>query len=234
MKKNDLFRFKKFEISHRDNGQKVSTDSVLLGAWADLNHAKKILDIGTGCGILALMATQRNVNASVTAIEKNEIFIVEAQRNFNASLFGNRIKGLHVNMNDFKGKFDFILCNPPYFINSLVSPVKERNEARHSEDFDISVLFQKAVELLDENGILSVVFPFNCFSLAVDEATKNNFKLIRICEIKHSQNSKAPSLILAEFSQSIYEFKNENLAIKNGDHYSQQYADLLQDFLTIF
>lgn len=234
MKKNDLFRFKNFEVTHKLNGQKVSTDSVLLGAWARVNQAKKNLDLGTGCGILALMAAQRNLNSFVTAIEKNELFLAEARKNFQSSPFRNRIEGIHSNVNDFKGKFDSILCNPPYFINALLSPDANRNEARHSEDFDISVLFKRAAELLDEKGLLSLVFPFQYFQMTEEEAGKNNFNLNRICEVKHFQSSDTPSLILSEYSLTKNGLEKEELIIKNGDNYSQKYADLLGEFLIIF
>lgn len=234
MKKNDLFRFKSFEITHKLNGQKVSTDSVLLGAWAKVNHAEKILDIGTGCGILALMAAQRNFNAFITAIEKNELFLTEACKNFQSSPFRNRIEGIHSNATDFKGKFDSILCNPPYFRNALLSPDAKRNEARHSEDLDISVLIKKASELLSERGILSLVFPFQYFPMAEEEAGKNKFNLVRICEVRHNQNSNTPSLILAEYSLIKRALEKEELIIKNGNNYSQKYSNLLGEFLLIF
>ncbi len=131
--RDDFFTFKQFKLRHRDAAMKVGTDAVLLGSWAfDATNPNRILDVGTGCGILALMMSQRFPTAQIEAIELEKKAFDEAQYNFENSPFSERLRialGNFLEMSEDE-KFDAIICNPPYYQDKISSSIPERNMAR--------------------------------------------------------------------------------------------------------
>ena len=235
MKKNETFKFKKFEVNHKINAQKVSTDSVLLGAWSNLEESRNILDIGTGCGVLALMAAQRTLQAQITAIEIDCSFAEEARFNFTNSLFSNRINLLNEDVRQFSTeKFDHIICNPPYFANSLKSEINSRNQARHDLNLSLENLAETGSRLMSFNGKISMVIPLQRMETLIKFFNLFELYLTRRCDVKHTNNS-LQSLCLLEFQNVKTEIvENAELIIKNGDEYTNEYKNLLRDFLLIF
>jgi len=235
MKKNEVFKFKQFDIIHRVNAQKVSTDSVLLGAWADLIESKRILDIGTGCGVLALMSAQRNLNAEIIAIEIEKLFAEEARINFDHSQFSSRINLINLDVKNFSaGKFDHIICNPPYFSNSLKSNIHLRNNARHDLNLSFDSLAETVSKILDINGKISLVVPFIKQKDVIKSFATFELFPTRICKVSHNEESPS-SLSLIEFQNSNRSLISESeLVIKDGIEYNEKYRLLLRDFLTIF
>ena len=128
------FRFKQFAVEQDDVAMKVGTDGVLLGAWADCNGAKRILDIGTGTGVIALMLAQRNAEAEVQAVEIDETATRRARSNFDLSPWAERLTVENCAVQEFAPaeKFDLIVSNPPYFVDSLLPPDAKRSTARHT------------------------------------------------------------------------------------------------------
>jgi len=161
-KKPDLFRLKQFSISHHASTLKVGTDSLLLGAWA--TSGKRMLDVGTGCGIVALMATQQGDDSSQTdAIDIHEQSVQEANANFKNSPWSHRIKAFHCSIQDFNPgySYDVILCNPPFFTAGNPSDKHPRAAARHSLTLDIEGLVTHARRLLGGEGSLITILPFD-------------------------------------------------------------------------
>lgn len=126
------FRFKQFEINHEKSTLKVGTDAVLLGAWTPIPApCGRILDIGSGCGVITLMLAQRS-NAQITGVDIDKPSIEEAAENANNSLWKNRINFINCSIQDFctaehQNNFDLIVSNPPFFVDSLKSPVHSRS-----------------------------------------------------------------------------------------------------------
>jgi len=160
MASGNVFHFRLFSVTQEKSPMKVGTDSVLLGAWCHLENALDILDIGTGTGILALMAAQRS-NAAITAIDIDPEAISEASSNASASPWADRIVTKCIDVRDFypDSRFGAIICNPPYFRNSLKSPVSGRNLARHTVTLDYGSLAQAAARMMCPDGRLSVIIP---------------------------------------------------------------------------
>ena len=144
---------------------KVGTDGVLLGAWARVEHCRHILDMGTGTGLVALMAAQRS-EAHIVAIDLDADAVAQAADNVAASPWKERIhvleadaRNLEFKIQDSEFLFDSILCNPPFFENALKCPDAQRTMARHTDTLTFDELARSAARLLAPEGELSVVIP---------------------------------------------------------------------------
>src|SRR5260370_18448549 len=146
-----IFKFKQFDVDQRGCAMKINTDGVLLGALVDASDPKTVLDIGTGRGVIALMLAQRFNDAHIDAVEIDPIAAQTAERNFNNSLFSQRLNIYPIGFEQFFDqhpgkKYDLIISNPPFFITSLKSPKANKELSKHTdEDFFknlISVLSQ--------------------------------------------------------------------------------------------
>jgi tRNA1Val (adenine37-N6)-methyltransferase len=152
------FRFKQFSVDDSKCAMKVGTDAVLLGAWADVTCAETILDIGTGCGLIALMAAQRS-NAHITAIDIDESTTLQSKENFLSSPWHDRLEAIHIEQFQPDYLFDLIICNPPFFKNALKTPFHERNLARHNDSLSFESLVSHVNILLSENGKFFFILP---------------------------------------------------------------------------
>jgi len=157
--------FKQFEIHDDACGMKVGTDALVLGALAGSHQPvptiKRVLDIGTGSGILALMLAQRFPQARIDAIEVEREAAHQATQNVEGSPFSDRIRVHHAALQGWGGGegFDLIVCNPPFFHNHPKSKDRKRNLARHDDAMPLSVLLSRAKLLLANAGMMEVIFP---------------------------------------------------------------------------
>jgi len=229
------FNFKQFSICQDKTAMKVGTDGVLLGAWADVTPANLILDIGTGTGLIALMAAQRNPDSKIIAIEIDPEAAAQARENVLQSPFVSRIK---VIQNDFfvwstDLKFDRILCNPPFYTNRHQAGNAVRTTARHASTDEILRLLQKSSELLSPVGSVSIIVP-----LEILELIKAEFKSLcisRMCMVQPTPFKPAHRALI-ELATFPVNFKVENLVIEaEGRHrYSESYVKLTKDFYLNF
>jgi tRNA1Val (adenine37-N6)-methyltransferase len=204
------FSFKQFTIQQELCAMKVGTDGVLLGAWADVkstslqvHKSTSILDVGTGTGLIALMAAQRNPEAHIIAIDVNPDAVRQAQENVGASPFANRII---VRQTDFRkgveGHFDAILCNPPYFENALRCPDASRSTARHSDTLSFDDLALNASSLLRPLGTLSVIIPSERRMDMIAACATQGLTLVRETHVR-TLPTKPPKRILLEFISGL-------------------------------
>ena len=164
MTKKQIFKFKKFEIDQTGSTMKVGTDGILLGAWCDLSDAKKVLDIGTGTGLIALMAAQRSrEDAKIEAVEIDEDSYNQAVVNCKSSDWHQKINLYHLPIQEFAQKaqnvFDHIICNPPFFSGGTLSSSKDRNSVRHTIKLSHQDLLRSVRSLMSSSGKLSVILP---------------------------------------------------------------------------
>ena len=176
---NDYFQFRQFTVRQSRCAMKVGTDGTLLGAWATVPPKPcRVLDIGTGTGLVALMLAQRFPQASVTALDIDSEAVLQARENVQSSPFADRIEVIQADAADFDAKepFDVVVSNPPYFEQSLECPDQQRTLARHAASLTYTQLTRTAFRLLGDEGTFSVVIPVDCrsrmegvpFCLAVD------------------------------------------------------------------
>ena len=231
---NDYFQFKQFTIHQQRCAMKVGTDGTLLGAWARVPAASaRILDIGTGTGLIALMMAQRFPEASVLGIDIDSDAISQAQENVNASPFANRIIIRDENVlhfEDSKG-FDAIVTNPPFFVNALTCPDHQRTMARHTVSLTYEGLMHAAYRLLNHHGVFSLVIPSEFRPKLEAKAIMEELFITRVCQIRTTPR-KDPKRQLIEFSKHPVDklFIEDGTIEESPNVRSQWYQQLTQDF----
>lgn len=193
----DYFQFKQFTVRQAGCAMKVGTDGTLLGAWA--RGGQRILDIGTGTGLVALMMAQRFVEAQVVGVDIDAAAVSQAQENVTASPFLERISIELADINNFgAAPFDAIVANPPYFERSLTSPDSQRTLARHTTALSYGQLIAAACRLLADEGEFSVVVPADAQRRIESEAALAGLFKVRECLVKTTPR-KAPKRALLAF-----------------------------------
>ena len=175
--------------------KQVGTDAVLLGAWA--RGGRCMLDVGTGTGVIALMMAQRYADAQVTAIDIDEAAVCQAEQNAVASPFAGRVGVVCQRVQEHQGEYDAIVCNPPFFIDSLKAPDRQRSMARHADTLTYGQLMEAARRLLAEDGELSVVIPFDYRQRMDDEAVFQGFFPSRVCGVRTTERKPVRRYLLA-------------------------------------
>lgn len=227
------FTFKNFHISQEHTAMKVGTDGVLLGAWAE--GGADILDIGTGTGLIALMMAQRFPSAHIDAVEMDEGAVADAHLNIMRSPFRDRINIIHTSLQDYHPqngcRYEAIVCNPPYFINSLKSPLRQRSTARHADTLSCQELARHAERLLKENGKLSVIIPAENKETLESEALFCGLSIRKIVYVR-TKEAKPVKRCLMEFTKAFpahCDVHEAVLALPDGRR-TEWYRQLTEDF----
>lgn len=223
------FRFQQFSIQQSKDVFRIGTDGVLLGAMCNVTNAKKILEIGTGTGLISLMLAQRNVSAKILAIDINESAVKLASENFRNSIFNENLK---VELKDFKNfetneNFDLVVCNPPFFEeNASAKDVL----ARQQVELNFRNLVEKSTEIITKKGILSIILPSEAASDVKSLAEEFNLYLVREINIYGIEGGNLKRNIL-EFSLAQKPLEISDFVIeKSPREYSDQYLNLTKNF----
>lgn len=229
-----MFSFKQFVIDDSLTAMKVGTDGVLLGAWAP--GGSRILDVGTGSGLIAIMMAQRFPESEVTAIDIDGDACRQTRTNADNSPFGDRIKVEHQSLQDFsrsyKGElFDAIVSNPPYFQNSLKPSEQKRALARHDDTLNVRDLISSSKVLLKDGGTLSVIGPYGVKDNIESEALICGFTVKNILLLKTKLNKPITRfmIVLEKGYSETFEEQQETLLDKEGNR-SNWYYELTKDF----
>lgn len=241
-----VFRFKKFNVVNERSAMKVNTDGVLLGAVMTItSDDRRLLDIGTGTGTIALMAAQRlsGVAIQIDAIDIDEPSASEAAENFRNSPWSGTLHAHHASLEEFSLKiigqdcsteakdYDLVFSNPPYFDNALQAPEERRNAARHtSTGLSYREILDFASKNLSPNGRVALVLPADTELDLIRYARMSGLHLFKITRVR-TVPRKAPTRIIAEFSrQRSDEPINTILTIQESGEYSQEYLGLMREF----
>lgn len=238
----EIFAFKQFSVCHDKSTMRVGTDAVLLGAFLKIlsenREINSILDVGTGCGVLALIATQKFHAANVLAIDIDADSVAEADTNFRNSPWKNRLCAMCTSLQDFiksqDNKFDVIISNPPYFENSLKCSSKAKNKARHNDTLPFAALAVGTRKLLKNTGCFVCILPKT-------EAEK----LIALCRIEKlycnhiinifskCSDCEAKRIVMKfEFSEKV--LIAADFYIRNDDNsYTDDYYEAVKDLLLV-
>ncbi|NDW18503.1 methyltransferase domain-containing protein [Dysgonomonas sp. 216] len=231
---NPYFKFKQFTVFHDRCAMKVGTDGVLLGSWVNMHDTDKILDVGTGSGLVALMLAQRNRLALIDAIEIDSEAAQQALDNFEASSFSNITSCINTPYQTFAkvttNKYNLIVSNPPFFSRSLKSPNEKRSTARHTDSLFIEDFICLSQKLLTDNGRISFIFPYSELEYLEEIAKKNTLSVSRLTKVYPTPSGEAKR-ILIELSVNNCERHTDSLIIETERHvYSPAFADLVKDF----
>ncbi len=226
-----LWKCKQFDVAHHNSSMKVGTDAILLGAWVVNGAYSRILDVGTGSGIIALCMAQRFQDAAVVAIDIHADSVSEANENFQRNSWAARMEAKEVAVQDLEtAPFDLIVSNPPYFVANAgsLSPKTSRMLARHNHSLGLTELLHRSSQLLTEKGRLAIVIPFDAEFQLEDTGLVEVERTV----VYGKEGKKAERLLLLfEKSSELKESQLSELIIRKEDHsYSDEYVSLTKDF----
>ena len=230
------FSFKQFTVRHDRCAMKVGTDGVLLGAWAPVDGVRRVLDVGTGTGLIALQLAQRNASLRVSAVEIDADAARQAAENVARSPWGDRIEVICADFKDFQSSdgFDLIVSNPPYFVDALPCPDLQRNTARHAGELTYDLLFRRAVRLLAEEGVVSIIVPAEVERVAEEAAWMQGLCPRRRTRV-FTKAGKPARRVLLTFSRQLGPVDEDTLCIHRPDgSHTDDYRRLTGDFYLKF
>ncbi len=217
---------------------KVGTDAVLLGSWVEVSGKKKILDIGTGSGIISLMLAQRS-EANITGLDIHKGSVEDAVLNFTNSRWATRLKAIQSSFQEYSSlcseSYDLIVSNPPFFTNSLKSPKQLKNISKHNDLLPYQDLIRGIRKIIAGSGKYCIIVPESDAAFINDLSTENGFHCVRQLTI-YPKQSKPPSRVIMEFSTSKPDaVKKEIIIVRNDDNsYSTEYKLVTKDFYLEF
>jgi tRNA1Val (adenine37-N6)-methyltransferase len=235
---NPFFVFKQFTINQDKCAMKVGTDAVLLGSWVNPSHAKTILDIGTGTGIIALMLAQRS-GARIDAIDIDQNAFIQASENVNACNWKDRIHVYHISLQQFvntvQQKYDLIVSNPPYFIDSSKASEKSRTSARHTDHLPFDDLLKGVLHLLNSGGKFYIILPIKEGEFFREMAENNKLYLTKLTRV-FTRADKPEKRLLMRFEFMRRKLSEDSIVIEEDKRhsYTPAYRELLKDYYVAF
>jgi len=235
MGRNNYFRFKQFKVVQNHAAMKVGTDGVLLGAWVNTENTTSILDVGTGTGLIALMMAQRT-NAFITGIDIEEKAAMEATNNTLASPWSHRIRIINISLQNFlqsnDNKYDLIVSNPPFFSNSQKSKIENLAIAKHNDFLPFDDLIYCCSKLLNENGRIALIIPFQSYEDIQMFIQKANLTIIRKTLVKPTPMKKGHRLLieLAKTNYTPIEMDVIHIHDNKKQEFSQEFKTLISPF----
>ena len=215
---------------------KVGTDGVLLGAWASVpGPQSRILDVGCGTGLIALMLAQRTKYVAVDALEIDPSSARQAEENFQNSPWKERIHCIQSSFQDYasqcKSRYDLIICNPPFFSGSYKTPSKEKNLARHDDNLSLEDIFRGSISLMKKTTTISLILPVQKEEQAMDLITEHKLYCNRLTRVIPAPG-KSTKRVLLEFSYNPGKAIEDELTIETEIRhmYSDSFKNLVDEF----
>jgi tRNA1Val (adenine37-N6)-methyltransferase len=233
---NSFFAFKQFTVHQDQCAMKVTTDACLFGAatarFLKAKNPKKILDIGTGTGLLSLMLAQ-TTQANIHAVEIEPNAAAQAEENCKNSNWRERITVYHNSIQAFaaskSGIYDVIISNPPFFSNQLISSIQHKNLAKHQMNLHLSVLYELAHSMLHTEGILAILLPYDRAMESIHTAAENKLYLLHQINCKQSDRHHY-FRVIQFFSTFAMQHTNEEITIKINNQYTPHFSSLLAPY----
>lgn len=230
---NTYFQFKQFTIHQDKCAMKVCTDSCVFGAWIPIpKNTQHILDIGSGTGLLSLMMAQKT-NAIIEGIEIENNAYLQSVENFNNSKWSDRLHMHHGNIKDFafNKKFDFIICNPPFYENEKSSENTEENIAKHSMHLTLEELIFAIKNIVSEHGKFAILLPYFRKQELHSICHQNNFFLEDEIDMRQTPKHDFFRYAAVFTTQKNPKVSQEEITIKDAhNHYTADFVKLMQTF----
>lgn len=233
-----IFKCKQFDVLQSDEVFKITTDATLLGALAwndikDFDRRVKVLEVGSGTGIVSLMLAQRFGNIQIDAIDINKSACQLSTINFQNSTYKNR---LHASLQDilyYKSNVDHIIINPPYFQSDTQSSDPALKQARHLENMNYQKLITVMLSTLNKDGSIEMIHPFRYLSEIKKHVKSSGASLSRLIKIRHNVNSPVRNCI-SRIELKKLDTKSIFFNIKGGNNdFSYEYVQLLRPFINV-
>lgn len=231
-----IFKFKAFQVDQEGCAMKINTDGVLLGAVAQHAKPTRVLDVGTGTGVIALMLAQRYPEAFVDAIEIDPSASETAMANFSGSDFSSRLNLFPGDVTEFESDFsyDLIVSNPPYFVNDLKNPEEKKSLARHTDEGFFERMTGKVASILNEDGEFWVILPVkHAQELIMKAVLYKLFPRMIVHIFSDKGKPEIRQIVCFSFVQTSVRDKNFYIYDEEG-HYTDNYVKLLKDFFLAF
>ena len=235
----NTFAFKQFIIRQDRCAMKVGTDAVLLGAWVKTYGVRRVLDIGTGTGVIALMLAQKS-GAEIEAIDIDAEAAEEAAFNVSQSPWKERVHVMHQSLQEFQNstehRYELIVSNPPYFVDSLPAGDAPRTAARHAVYLPYEELIRGAAQLLSKEGKFCVILPAKEGIAFQELAGRYGLFITRLTKVKTTPD-KPEKRLLMQFSATAKAQVSESTLIieQDGRHkYTDEYKELTKDYYLNF
>lgn len=231
------FKFKQFELKQERSAMKIGTDSVLLGCLCEADHAKHVLDIGSGTGILALMMAQRSA-ALIDAVEIDEAAATEATENIALSPWAERITLHHQSILEYAEgclrRYDCIITNPPYYQTGKSHQItsKTRTVARHTSSLGFADLARVFVKLLSPHGKAWLILPVPEAQVFSEEAAAAGLHLQHTVHIQPTPNKLVNRLVMVWGLVPAKPTQQQLVVYENNGQPTEQYKQLANDFYT--
>lgn len=233
---NTFFQFKQFTIQQDRCALKVGTDGMVLGAWAVVEGARRILDIGTGTGLLALIAAQRNTTAWIDAVEIDDASAEQAAENAATSPWRDRVRVHRMDVRRMKSDepYDLIICNPPFYAGEMDSPDARKGLAKHSGELTFEELVKAVSRLIASDGRFACIIPMNREAELLKLAWDADLPVIRRCELRYLE-VRPPKRVLLELSPSRTALQREELVVEHTPGvFTGAYRALLSELMLKF
>lgn len=235
----DIFRFKQFDVDQSGCAMKINTDGVLLGALVEADQPQNILDIGTGTGVIALMLAQRFKDAKIDAVEIDPTAAQTADRNFTHSPFSEGLNLYPIGFEQFfeensGKKYDLIVSNPPFFINSLKSPKATKELAKHTDEDFFKNFISGVSAYLSLKGCCWLIMPLNTSELVAMLATGKNLYIQKIINVQSFADSSAHRVIVCFGFEKVSVEISKLILYKTANKYTEEYKKLLQPYFIAF
>lgn len=236
--KNKPFHFKKFTIHQDKTAMKIGTDGILLGAWCSLEvNPNKILDVGSGTGVISLMLAQRSNSIIIDSVEIENDAYEQSVENFERSDWADRLFCYHSSFNDFANElkeegetYDLIVSNPPFYTDKIEKVNRARSKARSTSSLSFVELIIGVSKILSKQGSFTTIIPFKEEIKFIETAKQNNLFLNKICRVKGNNISDIKRTLLT-FSFYKTQLNKNNLTIETSRHlYTDEYINITKDF----
>jgi len=229
------FKFKQFELCQDVSAMKVGSDGILLGAWARKENAERILDIGSGCGLIALMAAQLHQQAKITGIEIDQGTAAEAASNAAKSPFADRLQIICSAIQDFaedhQSQYDLIISNPPFFSGGTLSHSASRDAVRHTTKLSHGDLLASVRSLLSPSGRFDVILPVLEGMRFIEHAITYGFHPVRKTIVYGKEGGRRERILLSLAAQAPKKVVETQLALRTaGGHRSPGFQELTAEF----
>ena len=227
------FEFKQFTLLQDKCAMKVGTDGILLGAMVDVQGAKRILDIGAGTGLIAIMCAQRNEEAVIDAVEIDEAACTQANQNMQNSPWADRLHTVQGAIQDYASiatqGYDLIVSNPPFFSGGTFSSNENRNNVRHTVKLPNGDLLHAARKLLNKGGRFCVILPYIEGLRFQEQAEHYGFYCTRMVSVYSKKDRPVERLVL-QFERERGVMEENELVVYNDESYTPAYVELTKAF----